>query len=178
MGDHWKSEEKRPTIDPSAVKLVRDLKISYAILMELFQKEEKKLFYLFNFIPRLLSKSLCLTLGNFEQKRVNQLGIFHMVEALKHIFDKIEPIQKLAARKLIEDRTFYSKESKIERAGFFYEMLLLEEKEMVAKLQETEHDFSADEIQLLLDAHTHLREPIKEDLQNIYKKQIFSSHNS
>ncbi len=101
-----------------------------------------------------------------------------MQEAIKYISDKLSPLAKLANKKLLVDYTFASPEDRsndFEKAMLFYEILLLDESEMIEKLKQTKHIFSPEDVTLLMTLTTHLRKAIPEDAQNNYKKKIFSS---
>jgi len=174
----WRVDENKEKLNPSAVKLVRDVKLQYSVVAELAKGEDKKMFYLFNFIPRMLSKALCLTSLNFVERKINQAGILYMQEAMKYMTDKLSPIIKIANSKLLVDYTFASLEDKsndFEKALLFYEIMLSDDEGMIKKIKESKHMISPEDAVLLMTTNTHLRKAMSEEMQNNLKKEIFSS---
>ncbi|MDR3548327.1 MAG: hypothetical protein P4M11_08715 [Candidatus Pacebacteria bacterium] len=162
----------------AAVKMIRDIKLTHSVLSDMMKTDDKRTYYLFNYVPRLVGKALRLTAINFEQKRINRTGMACMQETAKYLSDKLGPMQTLANRKILADYTFANigeGANDLDKVMLFYEILLMEEGEMVEKLKKSKNYFTAEEVTLMMNITTPLRKPIPEDRQNDYKKSIFAS---
>jgi len=175
--NYWCSDKGKEAVSPLAVKLVRDIKLRYSVLSDLMENDEKRLFYLFNYVPRLLGKALCLTSMNFENHKMNKAGVDYMLKNIKYIIDKLGPILKLSQRKVFIDYTFLSSEggNSIEKAITFYEIMLLNEQQMLAKLTKEKNNLSTEDASWIMSMETEERKPIPEETQTEYKKSIFVS---
>lgn len=100
-----------------------------------------------------------------------------MIKTIKYIADKLGPIIKLSQKKVFIDYTFKPTEegNSIERAIVFYEIMKLDEEQMLAKLAKEKKRFSTEDASCIMSMETETRKPMPEEAQIEHKKNIFAS---